>query len=389
MRSDGIALLQFDDAAVFGILFSDEAAHLGHGSVGVAGVARRESEVEQDVGVAAAGDDAQIVDGKLGVQLAEVLRQPGAQHPHGGVRGHDGVIVDGDLQIVFFQKIPLDVVDDVVSGQWVGLGGELDVERSKLVAGAVVVDHQVMHAQYAGVGHDGLLDVRHQLRRGRFAQQGAEGIHDEAPARPEDERSHCHAHDAVDDVPARNAAEDGGEQDSTGVLLELILPVLRKPEKKAMKTIDKSTVKEFNLQRYLGKWYEIARYDHRFERGLHYVTAEYSKRPDGKIKVLNCGHQDAVDGKEKCSIGKARPSHNGQPGQLQVAFFLSFYSDYNILELDPDYQWSLIGSSTDKYLWILSRTPHLDQNTLNQILEKARQRGYDTSRLIFPQQPES
>ena len=88
-------------------------------------------------------------------------------------------------------------------------------------------------------------------------------------------------------------------------------------------------------------------------------------------------------------IGKARPSHNGQPGQLQVAFFLSFYSDYNILELDPDYQWSLIGSSTDKYLWILSRTPHLDQNTLNQILEKARQRGYDTSRLIFPQQPES
>lgn len=89
-----------------------------------------------------------------------------------------------------------------------------------------------------------------------------------------------------------------------------------------MKTIDKSTVKEFNLQRYLGKWYEIARYDHRFERGLHYVTAEYSKRPDGKIKVLNCGHQDAVDGKEKCSIGKARPSHNGQPGQLQVAFFL-------------------------------------------------------------------
>ena len=70
-------------------------------------------------------------------------------------------------------------------------------------------------------------------------------------------------------------------------MLELILPVLRKPEKKAMKTIDKSTVKEFNLQRYLGKWYEIARYDHRFERGLHYVTAEYSKRPDGKIKVLN------------------------------------------------------------------------------------------------------
>ena len=64
-------------------------------------------------------------------------------------------------------------------------------------------------------------------------------------------------------------------------------------------TIDNSTVSVFDVRRFMGKWYEIARYDHRFERGLHYVTAEYSKRPDGKIKVLNCGHQDAVDGKEK------------------------------------------------------------------------------------------
>lgn len=153
-----------------------------------------------------------------------------------------------------------------------------------------------------------------------------------------------------------------------------------------MATIDKSTIQEFNLQRYLGKWYEIARYDHRFERNLERVTAEYSLRPDGKIKVLNCGHRENVNGPQKCAIGKARFPKDGHPGRLEVAFFLSFYSDYNILELDRDYEWALIGSSTDKYLWILSRTPQLPVSTLNVILEKARQRGYDTSKLIFVQQ---
>ena len=89
-----------------------------------------------------AGDDAQVVDGELRVQLAEVLRQTGAQHTDLGVRSHDGVVVDGDLQVVFFQEIPLDVVDDVMGRQWVAFGRELDMERSKLVAGAVIVDHE-------------------------------------------------------------------------------------------------------------------------------------------------------------------------------------------------------------------------------------------------------
>lgn len=152
-----------------------------------------------------------------------------------------------------------------------------------------------------------------------------------------------------------------------------------------MATIDKSTINNLNLKHYLGKWYEIARYNHRFERGLQAVTAEYSLRPDGKIKVLNCGHKDKANGPEKCSVGKARLPKDGHPGQLKVAFFLWFYSDYNIMELDKDYEWALVGSSTDKYLWILSRTPQLPTETLNYILGKARQRGYDTSKLIFVQ----
>lgn len=150
---------------------------------------------------------------------------------------------------------------------------------------------------------------------------------------------------------------------------------------------NKKTVQEFNLQRYLGKWYEIARYNHWFERGLEGVTAEYSYRPDGKIKVVNCGHKQTLNGERKCTEGKARPAKDGQTGKLEVSFFLFFYTDYNVMELGPNYEWALVGSSTDKYLWILSRTPRLAPEVLNHILDKARERGYDTQKLIFVQQP--
>lgn len=156
-----------------------------------------------------------------------------------------------------------------------------------------------------------------------------------------------------------------------------------------MSKIDKHTIREFNLKRYMGKWYEIARFNHRFERGLQGVTAEYSFREDGKVRVQNCGYKGLLNGKKTCITGKARPSKNGCQGQLEVSFFPFLYSDYNILELDPGYEWALIGSSADKYLWILSRTPHLSTHTLNHILEKAQNRGYDTSGLIYIRQPET
>ncbi len=154
-----------------------------------------------------------------------------------------------------------------------------------------------------------------------------------------------------------------------------------------MAPIDNSPIPIFHLQRYLGKWYEIARYDHFFERDLERVTATYTLRADGKIRVLNCGYRPYHAGfQKKCSIGKARFAKNGHGGHLEVSFFLSFYSDYLILELDSDYEWALIGSSSDKYLWILSRTPQLSPSILQQILEKASRRGYDTSKLIFTRQ---
>ncbi len=147
--------------------------------------------------------------------------------------------------------------------------------------------------------------------------------------------------------------------------------------------IDYSTVSSFDLNRYLGRWYEIARFDHRFERNLEQCEAFYKTMPNGKISVENTGI-NITTGKRKTSYGKA---HAGKaPGQLRVSFFWFFYSDYNILALDEEYQWSLVGSSSPDYLWILSRTPQLPQQTLDMILDIARKRGYDTSKLIFVKQ---
>jgi apolipoprotein D and lipocalin family protein len=144
--------------------------------------------------------------------------------------------------------------------------------------------------------------------------------------------------------------------------------------------MDLTTVKQLDLERYMGTWYEIARFDHPFERGLTHVTATYELRPDGKIKVTNAGRKN---GKLKTADGKAKQPNPSEPGKLKVAFFLFFYADYNVLELDENYEWALIGSSSDKYLWILSRTPVMEKVTLEHILMKARERGYDTSKLIW------
>jgi lipocalin len=150
--------------------------------------------------------------------------------------------------------------------------------------------------------------------------------------------------------------------------------------------MDFSTVKELDLEQYMGTWYEIARFDHSFERGLVGVTASYKLRPDGKITVINAGYKNSFEGKYKTAKGKAKQPNPDEPGKLKVAFFLFFYADYFILELDEEYQWVLIGSSSDKYLWILSRTPQLEQETRDLILKKATERGYETDKLIWVEQ---
>lgn len=150
--------------------------------------------------------------------------------------------------------------------------------------------------------------------------------------------------------------------------------------------IDNSTVKEIDLNRYMGRWYEIARFDHFFERGLVGCIAEYSFRDDGLIKVVNTGYKRSFDGKFKESVGKARVKDSRIPGQLEVAFFLNFYGDYYVLELAPDYSYVLVGSSSDDFLWILSRTPKMKKEDLDFLLMRAQQRGYDISKLIMVEQ---
>jgi lipocalin len=155
-------------------------------------------------------------------------------------------------------------------------------------------------------------------------------------------------------------------------------------QNKKTEEMNTATVKELDLQRYLGTWYEIARFDHRFERGLVGVTATYSMREDGKIRVLNQGYRNSLDGELSVAEGKAKLTD--EPGKLKVSFFWIFYADYYILELEENYQWALIGSKSDKYLWILSRTPKLEDNVKNLIMHHANKRGYDTSKLIWVEQ---
>ena len=145
--------------------------------------------------------------------------------------------------------------------------------------------------------------------------------------------------------------------------------------------VDNSTVKSVDLNRYLGNWYEIARFDHSFERGMEYAMAHYTMRDDGKIDVLNTGIKD---GRAEDAKGIAKTTN--QPGLLRVSFFGPFFSDYRIMMLDENYQYVLVGGSTNRFLWILSRTPQLDEATLSLILAEADRRGYDTTRLLWVKQ---
>jgi lipocalin len=145
--------------------------------------------------------------------------------------------------------------------------------------------------------------------------------------------------------------------------------------------VDNSTVASLDLDRYLGYWYEVARFDHAFERGTYYSMARYTMRDDGKIDVLNTGIKD---GRAEESKGIAKTTD--VPGLLKVSFFGPFFSDYRVLMVDNDYQYALVGGHNHKYLWILSRTPQLDEATKASIVAEADRRGYDVNRLIWVKQ---
>lgn len=146
-------------------------------------------------------------------------------------------------------------------------------------------------------------------------------------------------------------------------------------------TADNSVVDNFDLSRFLGSWYEIARFDHRFERGMEHTKANYTLRADGKVDVLNTGIKNGKNSEAK-GIAKLTDT----PSLLRVSFWGPFYSDYRVMLLDDDYQYALIGSGSDNYLWILSRTPKISDEIKDRILAEAQRRGYDTEKLIWVNQ---
>ena len=145
-----------------------------------------------------------------------------------------------------------------------------------------------------------------------------------------------------------------------------------------------TAVTGFEAERYMGTWYEIARLDHSFERGLSNVTAQYTLRPDGRVDVVNRGYHDA-EGKWKSARAIAKFSGDPMVGSLRVSFFRPFWADYHIIALDQgNYNYALVTSSTRKYLWLLARTPKLDDDVLKRLLTFAQTSGYETQQLIYP-----
>jgi len=143
-----------------------------------------------------------------------------------------------------------------------------------------------------------------------------------------------------------------------------------------------SPVTGFDIDRYLGTWYEIARLDHSFERGLERVTAEYSYRDDGGIEVVNRGF-DPAKNLWKETTGKAFFVGDSNLGRLKVSFWGPFYGAYNIIDLDKiNYSYSLVCGPNKSYLWILARKPHMEESLKSELINKAKLLGFDTNKMI-------
>jgi apolipoprotein D and lipocalin family protein len=144
-------------------------------------------------------------------------------------------------------------------------------------------------------------------------------------------------------------------------------------------------VRSFEINRYLGTWYEIARLDHSFERGLQNVTAEYSARNDGGLKVINRGFDSSSKTWSEAE-GKAYFVEDKNTGYLKVSFFGPFYGSYIIFDLGQNYEYSLVTSTDKSYLWLLSRTPVIDETLKQRLVNRMTELGFDTQALIFVEQ---
>ncbi len=149
------------------------------------------------------------------------------------------------------------------------------------------------------------------------------------------------------------------------------------------------TVPRVDLQRYLGTWYEIAAFPQRFQEGCTATTASYSQLPDGEIEVVHRCREGRLDGPVKESVGRARVVGGSDGARLEVSFFRPFWADYWVIDLADDYSYAVVGHPGRDHLWILSRTPTLEEGTYQQILQRLMAVSYETARLERTPQPAS
>ncbi|WP_176053902.1 lipocalin family protein [Paraburkholderia caribensis] len=170
---------------------------------------------------------------------------------------------------------------------------------------------------------------------------------------------------------------------AVGVLVACALVIRRK---KGVARVPEPA-KSVDVDRYTGRWYEFARYDNRFERGRDFVTADYAKRDDGLISVINTGREGGADGPRRVARGKARVVPGSDNAKLKVSFFGPFYvGDYWVLDHADDYSWSIVGEPGGTYLWILTREAKPAIELQRALLERVRAMGYDLSMLRRTQQ---
>lgn len=168
------------------------------------------------------------------------------------------------------------------------------------------------------------------------------------------------------------------------ILSVIILPVILQgclaDKGNSLKPLE--TVNSVDLNRYVGKWFEIARYPNNFQKGCVGSMATYTLRDDGKINVVNECHDTSFSGKLRSAKGKAWSVDTDTNARLKVSFFWPFAGDYWIIDLGQDYEYAVIGHPQRKYLWILSRSPEMDNNVYQSILKRLQQQEYDTTKLI-------
>lgn len=153
------------------------------------------------------------------------------------------------------------------------------------------------------------------------------------------------------------------------------------------KPADPETVAHVDINRYMGLWYEVARFEQSFQKGCVGVTAEYTLRDDGKVNVLNTCYENTLDGEKRDAEGKAYVKDKETNAKLRVSFFWPFYGDYWIFQLGEDYEYAVVGSPDRDSLWFLSRAPHMNEELFDELVVKMAAQGFDLSRLQKTLQP--